>query len=69
MEFITSPVHEHLIKAADAPHPGLRWSRGEINSFLLLDASRNDEGTLVLDASFRNAAGDILHEERFESDE
>ena len=56
VEFVTSPVHEHLIAAADPPHPWLQWSRGEVNSFLVLDA---DEHTLRM--SFMNAAGDVLH--------
>lgn len=56
VEFVTSPVHEHLIAAADPPHPWLRWSRGEVNSFLVLDA---DEHALRM--SFMNAAGDVLH--------
>ena len=61
MEFVTSPVHEHLIPAADPPHPWLRWSRGEINSFLLLDA---DEQEIRL--SHMNAAGEVLHQQRLE---
>jgi hypothetical protein len=56
VEFVTSPVHEHLIAPADPPHPWLQWSRGEVNSFLMLDA---DEHTLRM--SFMNAAGDVLH--------
>jgi|GEM_PF-373044 len=63
IECVTSPIHEHLIKAADAPHPGLRWSRGEINSFLLVDVSTDDDGSGTLQASFRNASGETLHTE------
>ncbi|MDG2200856.1 MAG: DUF1080 domain-containing protein [Phycisphaerales bacterium] len=63
VEYTTSPIHEHLIKAADAPHPGLRWSRGEVNSFLLVDASTNQDGSGTLTASFRNAAGEVMHSE------
>jgi len=59
-EFITSPIHEKLIVAADAHHDGLLFSVGEINSFLLADAT---EGTLTM--SLRNAAGETLHAEVF----
>ncbi|MCH2135896.1 MAG: alkaline phosphatase family protein [Phycisphaerales bacterium] len=55
-EFVTSPVHEHLIPAADPPHPWLRWSRGEVNSFLLIDADEHK-----MRVSFMNAAGQVLH--------
>jgi hypothetical protein len=65
IECTTSPIHEHLIKAADAPHDGLRWSRGEINSFLVVDVRTDPDGADVLTASFRNAAGAILHEEEY----
>jgi alkaline phosphatase D len=56
VEFVTSPVHEHLIAAANPPHPWLRWSRGEVNSFLMLDADER-----MLRMSFMNAAGEVLH--------
>ena len=59
-EFVTSPIHEKLIVAADARHDGLLFSVGEINSFLLADAT---EGTLTM--SLRNAAGETLHKEVF----
>jgi alkaline phosphatase D len=59
-EFVTSPIHEHLIKAADAPHPGLRWSLGEPNSFLILEAGTG-EGTPALRAKFLNAQGTVLY--------
>ena len=68
IECTTSPVHEHLIKAADAPHDGLRWSQGEINSFLVVDVRTDPDGPDVLTASFRNAAGAILHEEHYRID-
>ena len=56
VEFVTSPVHEHLIAAANPDHPWLRWSRGEVNSFLVIDAD-ND----AMRVSFMNAAGEVLH--------
>ncbi len=62
MEFVTSPIHEKLIPAANPPHPGLVFSVGEINSFLLVDAvTADDASTLV--ARIRNAAGQDLHVE------
>jgi alkaline phosphatase D len=60
LECITGPIHEKLIVAADAHHDGLLFSVGEINSFLLADAT---EGTLTM--SLRNAAGETLHAEVF----
>jgi len=56
VEFVTSPVHEHLIAAANPDHPWVRWSRGEVNAFLVLDA-----GPATLRASFMNADGELLH--------
>ncbi|MCH2133517.1 MAG: alkaline phosphatase D family protein [Phycisphaerales bacterium] len=65
-EFVTSPIHEHLIKAADAPHPGLAFSIGEVNSFLLLDAAPGPEGP-VLSMSLCNAAGERLYSKQWDS--
>lgn len=63
MEFVTSPIHEKLIPAANPPHSGLIFSVGEINSFLLVDATtEGDSATLV--ARIRNAAGQDLHVEK-----
>jgi len=58
VELITSPMHHSIIKAANAPHPGLLKDMGEPHTFLLLDAQQlggkatsvrarfvNDEGT------------------------
>ena len=56
VEFVTSPVHEHLIAAANPDHPLVRWSRGEVNTFLVLDADAT-----TLRASFMNADGALLH--------
>ena len=56
VEFVTSPVHEHLIAAANPDHPWVRWSRGEVNTFLVLDADPT-----TLRASFMNADGELLH--------
>ncbi|MDG2021169.1 MAG: alkaline phosphatase D family protein [Phycisphaerales bacterium] len=62
MEFVTSPIHEKLIPAANPPHPGLIFSVGEINSFLLVDAVTTDDATTLV-ARIRNAAGEDLHAE------
>jgi alkaline phosphatase D len=59
IEFITSPIHEKLIAAANAPHKGNLFSVGEINSFLLLEATHNDE-VKSLRMTITNAAGKNL---------
>ena len=58
-EFITSPIHEKLIVAADAYHEGLVFSIGEPNSFLLLETRKNEDD-MELTISFRNAKGVTL---------
>ena len=63
-EFVTSPIHEKLIIAANPPHENLLFSVGEPNSFLLLETSLVDEHH-ALTMTFRNAKGDSLHEHRF----
>ena len=65
MEFVTSPIHEKLIAAANPPHRGLVFSVGEINSFLEIDAAVED-GTASMSLRIRNASGDDLHTTRFE---
>jgi hypothetical protein len=59
IEFITSPIHEKLIAAANAPHKGNLFSVGEINSFLLVEATHNDE-VKSLQMTITNAAGKNL---------
>mgnify|MGYP002636889705 CR=1 FL=1 len=63
MEFVTSPIHERLIPAANPPHPGLIFSVGEINSFLLVDATTAGASSTLV-ARIRNAAGQDLHVEK-----
>ena len=65
MEFVTSPIHEKLIAAANPPHRGLVFSVGEINSFLVVDAAV-DGGTARMSLRIRNASGEDLHTTRFE---
>lgn len=64
LEFVTSPIHERLITAANPPHENLIFSAGEPNSFLLLETSLVDE-LQTLSMTFRNAKGDSLHQFRF----
>jgi alkaline phosphatase D len=59
-EFITSPIHEKLIVAADAYHEGLVFSIGEPNSFLLVETKKNKDD-IELTMSLRNADGEILY--------
>jgi len=59
-EFITSPIHEKLIVAADAYHEGLVFSIGEPNSFLLLESNKNED-SITLKMSLQNAIGETLY--------
>jgi len=59
VEFITSPIHERVIEAANAKHSGDLFSVGEINSFLLLEAIASDEQT-TLTMTITNADGQKL---------
>ena len=60
MELITSPIHESVIDAANAPHPGLVHDSGEPHSFLLISVDTTvTPSTLV--AQFQNAAGRELY--------
>ena len=65
MEFVTSPIHEKLIAAANPPHPGLVFSAGEVNSFLVVDAEVGGD-TASMTLRIRNAAGRDLHTTRVE---
>ncbi len=65
-EFITSPIHENLIVAADAYHEGLVFSIGEPNSFLLVETKKNKDD-IELTMSLRNAEGEILYSHVFDS--
>jgi len=66
IEFITSPIHEKLISAANASHAGDLFSVGEINSFLLLEAKSTAEQQ-TLSMKIRNASGETLFEFVFET--
>ena len=56
-------IHEHLVKAADAPHRGLAFSIGEPNSVLVVEAAKSLGGH-VLVARLVNATGAVLREQR-----
>ena len=62
VEIITSPVHHRVIKAADAPHPGIQFSKGIVNSFLLVEATTDEAGGSTMTARLRDAAGTTHHE-------
>ena len=62
-EFITSPIHDGLIKAADAPHPGIRFTKGIPHVYLQIDATTDPgTGTSELVARFRDGAGTTHHQ-------
>ena len=61
VEVITSPVHHRLIKAADAPHPGVVFSKGIANSFLQVEANTDEDGDSTLVARLRDADGTTHH--------
>jgi len=66
IEFITSPIHEKLISAANAPHEGDLFSVGEINSFLLLDATTNNDRQSIK-MTITNASGESLYVYKLDS--
>tara|TARA_R110002096_G_scaffold23743_2_gene75443 strand:+ start:2023 stop:3300 length:1278 start_codon:yes stop_codon:yes gene_type:complete len=57
VELISSPMHHSIIKAANAPHPGLIKDMGEPHTFLLLDAAQLDGKLTSLLARFVNDEG------------
>ncbi len=61
LELITSPIHDSVIEAANAPHPDLVFDAGEPHSFLLLSADTTTE-LATLQATFMNAAGERFYE-------
>jgi alkaline phosphatase D len=68
IEFVTSPIHEKLISAANASHEGDVFSVGEINSYLLLHATTVDE-KLTLTMNITNASGEALFTYSFSDDQ
>ncbi len=59
-ELITSPIHDGVIDAANAPHPDLIHDSGEPHSYLLLTVDTT-VSTPTLHARFENAAGRELY--------
>lgn len=57
MELITSPMHHSIIRAANAPHPGLVKDMGEPFSFLMLEAAQAQQEATSARARFVNAEG------------
>lgn len=60
LELITSPLHDRIIAAANAPHPGLIKDMGAPNTFLLLEVEQRGGKALAAVARFVNAAGKEL---------
>ena len=59
-ELITSPIHEGVIDAANAPHPALVHDSGEPHSFLLMTVDTTVTPP-ILAAQFQNGAGRELY--------
>lgn len=59
LELITSPMHDSIIEAANAPHPDLIFDAGEPHSFLIVDCNTTQTPP-VLTARFLNADGEEL---------
>ncbi len=59
-ELVTSPIHDSVIEAANAPHPDLIHDSGEPHSFLLLTVDTTVSPP-TLRAEFQNAAGRELY--------
>lgn len=57
IELISSPMHDSIIKTANAPHPGLIKDMGEPHTFLLLEASQKDGKATAVRARFVNDEG------------
>lgn len=68
VELITSPMHDGIIEAANAPHPDLLFDVGEPHSFLLLTADTRVDPP-ILTGELQNAAGKVLYEITLSADE
>ena len=67
-EFITSPMHNGIIAAANAAHPGLQFDVGEPYSFLLITADTTATSA-KLTCQIHNASGDVLYEQVLTAEE
>ena len=70
-EFITSPIHEKLIQAANPPDDRLLFSKGEVNAFLIMETVENQQEELPpqLRFTFTNKNGDQLYQQTIVSNE
>ena len=62
-ELITSPMHDSIIEAANAPHPSLVFDAGMPHSYLLVTVDSR-KSPAVLTARFKNSSGEEFHVER-----
>jgi alkaline phosphatase D len=60
IELITSPMHNSIIEAANAPHPGLMWDAGAIYTYLAVDIDHRSSKAPMLRARFMNRDGKEL---------
>ena len=63
-ELITSPIHEGIIEAANAPHPSLVFDAGQPHAFLLLTVDTT-VNPATLSATFENSDGDEFFSFKF----
>lgn len=59
-ELITSPIHDSIIEAANAYHPGLTFDAGMPHTYLLMEVDARTSPA-ILTARFKNAAGEAYH--------
>ena len=64
VEFISSPVHDQIIRAAEAPHPGLVLDIGVGNIYLELTSDTAGESP-VLVSRYVDSSGRVLDERRW----
>ena len=69
LEFISSPVHNSIIEAANAPHPGLLLDIGQGHIYLELDACVGTDSGPYITSRFVAADGKILDERTIRASE
>jgi len=55
-EFITSPLHDHVMESADAPHPDLVYDSGVGSAYMLFE-THNDGDLPLMEVSCKTADG------------
>lgn len=65
-EFVCSPLHSSTIPSLNIPHPDLVWGKPEPRTFLRISAD-DTVRPARLEATYINAAGEVLHEVRLTS--